>query len=49
MVQDSLRHAHCSTTMDLYTQALTQDKRTAQSKVIQMMLPKATAPLLMAG
>jgi CO dehydrogenase/acetyl-CoA synthase epsilon subunit len=32
-----------------YTHALTQDKRTAQTKVVQMMLPKAVPPLLMAG
>jgi integrase len=40
VVQDSLRHANARITMELYTQALTQDKRTAQTKVVQMMLPK---------
>jgi hypothetical protein len=32
----------------MYTQALSQDKRTAQTKVVQMMLPKP-APLAKAG
>lgn len=41
VVQDSLRHANSRITMEMYAQALTQDKRTAQTKVVQMMLPKA--------
>jgi len=41
VVQDSLRHANARITMEMYTQALTQDKRTAQTKVVQMMLPKS--------
>jgi integrase len=45
VVQDSLRHANARITMELYTQALTQDKRTAQTKVVQMILPQP-APLL---
>jgi integrase len=45
VVQDSLRHANARITMEMYTQALTQDKRTAQTKVVQMMLPKAAPPL----
>jgi integrase len=49
VVQDSLRHANARITMELYAQALTQDKRTAQTKVVQMMLPKATPPLAAAG
>jgi integrase len=40
VVQESLRHANARITMDLYTQALTPDKRLAQSKVIEMMRPK---------
>jgi integrase len=49
VVQDSLRHANARITMEMYTQALTQDKRTAQTKVVQMMLPKAASPLARAG
>lgn len=45
VVQDSLRHANARITMELYAQALTQDKHTAQTKVVQMMLPKDTPPL----
>ena len=48
VVQDSLRHANARITMELYAQALTQDKRTAQTKVVQMILPKNT-PLAAAG
>jgi len=49
VVQDSLRHANARITMELYTQALTQDKRTAQTKVVQMILPKAVLQLAAAG
>ena len=49
VVQDSLRHANARITMELYAQALTQDKRTAQTKVVQMILPKVTSPLALAG
>ena len=45
VVQDSLRHANSRITMDLYTQALTADKRSAQSKVIEMMRPKLALPV----
>ena len=41
VVQESLRHANARITMELYAQALTPDKRKAQSKVIRMILPKA--------
>jgi integrase len=44
VVQESLRHANARITMELYAQALTPDKRKAQSKVIRMILPKATQP-----
>ncbi len=40
VVQDSLRHANARITMELYAQALTPDKRKAQSKVVRMILPK---------
>jgi len=49
VVQDSLRHANARITMELYTQALTQDKRTAQTKVVQMILPKSAPPVAAAG
>ena len=49
VVQDSLRHANARITMEMYAQALSQDKRTAQTKVVQMMLPKAPRPLAAAG
>jgi integrase len=41
VVQESLRHANARITMELYAQALSPDKRKAQSKVIRMILPKA--------
>ena len=49
VVQDSLRHANARITMELYAQALTQDKRTAQTKVVQMILPRVTSPLALVG
>ena len=39
--QDSLRHANARITMEMYAQALSQDKRTAQTKVVQMILSKS--------
>jgi site-specific recombinase XerD len=41
VVQELLRHASYKVTMDTYTQAIGSDKRLAQSRVIQMVLPKA--------
>jgi integrase len=49
VVQDSLCHANARITIELYTQALTEDKRTAQTKVVQMMLSRANPLLAMAG
>jgi integrase len=49
VVHDSLRHANARITMELYAQALTQDKRTAQTKVVQMILPRVTSPLALVG
>jgi hypothetical protein len=49
VVQDSLRRANARITMELYAQALTHDKRTAQTRVVQMILPKTTLPLAAAG
>jgi hypothetical protein len=36
-------------TMDLHAQALSQDKRAAQTKIGQMILPKAALPRAKAG
>lgn len=40
VVQESLRHANSRITLDTYTQASTPAKRQAQSKVVEMILPK---------
>jgi integrase len=40
VVQESLRHANSRITLDTYTQALTPAKRQAQTKVVNMILPK---------
>jgi len=42
VVQESLRYANARITMEPYAQALTPDKRNAQSKVIRMILPQQT-------
>ena len=42
VVQELLRHATARTTLDIYTQALSPQKRAAQSKVVSMIRPKAT-------
>jgi hypothetical protein len=34
-----MRHASCRTTLDIYTQAVSQQKRDANAKVVEMMLP----------
>ena len=36
-----LRHANSRITLDIYTQAVTSNKRDAQSKVVRMMVPDA--------
>jgi hypothetical protein len=35
--------------MEMYAQALSQDKQTAQTKVVQMILPRPPIPLAKAG
>jgi integrase len=40
-VQELLRHASSRITLDVYTQAVTSNKRDAQSKVVRMMVPDA--------
>jgi integrase len=47
-VQELLRHANSRITLDIYTQAVTPAKRAAQSKVVQMIVPK-TAQAAQAG
>jgi integrase len=37
--QELLRHADIRTTMNIYTQAVSEQKRTAHSKVVRMVLP----------
>ena len=37
-VQELLRHANSRITLDVYTQAVTSNKRAAQSKVVRMMV-----------
>jgi hypothetical protein len=41
-VQELLRHATARMTLDIYTQALSPDKRAAQSEVVGMIRPKPT-------
>ena len=36
VMQELLRHASCRVTLDTYTQAVTSQKREAQSKVVQL-------------
>jgi integrase len=40
VVQELLRHSSIKVTMDIYTQAVTPAKRMAQSKVVEMIIPK---------
>ena len=46
VVQELLRHATAKTTLDLYTQALSPQKRAAQSKVVSMIRPQATCTVV---
>jgi hypothetical protein len=39
-VQELLRHANSRITVDIYTQAVTPAKRAAQTKVVEMIVPK---------
>jgi site-specific recombinase XerD len=39
VAQELLRHASSRTTLDIYTRAVSQQKRDANSKVVEMMLP----------
>jgi integrase len=40
VVQELLRHSSIKVTMDVYTQAVTETKRKAQSRVVEMIAPK---------
>ncbi len=39
VIQELLRHANLRVTMDTYVQAVTEEKREAQSKIVKMLLP----------
>jgi integrase len=39
VAQELLRHASSRTTLDIYTRALSQQKRDVNAKVVEMMLP----------
>jgi len=39
VAQELLRHASSRTTLDIYTRAVSQQKRDANAKVVEMMLP----------
>jgi len=39
VIQELLRHANLKVTMDTYVQAVTDEKRAAQNKVVKMLLP----------
>ena len=41
VAQELLRHANSRTTLDIYTRAVSQQKREANAKVVEMMLPGA--------
>jgi integrase len=40
VAQELLRHAGSRTTLDIYTRAVSQQKRDANEKVVEMMLPR---------
>ena len=39
VIQELMRHANLKVTMDTYVQAVTDEKREAQNKVVKMLLP----------
>ena len=39
VIQELLRHANLKVTMDTYVQAVSDEKRKAQSKIVKMLLP----------
>jgi integrase len=42
--QELLRHANIQTTLNIYTQAVSDQKREANSKVVEMVLPRPVVP-----
>ena len=48
-VQELLRHANSRITLEVYTQAVTSNKRAAQSKVVKMMVPNSGANARLGG
>jgi integrase len=42
VAQELLRHANVRTTLDIYTRAVSPQKREANAKVVEMMLPSAS-------
>jgi Phage integrase family len=42
VAQELMRHACCRTTLDIYTRAIDQQKREANLKVMELMLPRKT-------
>lgn len=46
VVQELLRHSTAKMTLDTYTQALSPQKRAAQSKVIGMIRPKSSCTVV---
>lgn len=45
VAQELLRHANSRTTLDIYTQAVSQQKRDANARVVEMMLPTGAKQL----
>ncbi len=45
VAQELLRHANSRTTLDIYTRAVSQQKRDANSKLVEMLLPMGTKKL----
>jgi integrase len=43
VVQELLRHASCKITLDIYAQAVSADKRRAQSRVVQDFIPELSS------
>jgi len=39
VIRELLRHTNLKITMDTYVQAVSEEKRNAQSKVVKMLLP----------
>jgi integrase len=48
-VQALMRHANPAVTMGIYTHAVTSKKRDAQSRVVEMILPRDRKPVVVAG